>query len=139
MAARGLFDSSFALASVAPVSSPVSVPILFTQSFFGTRPYHAALFSVSLAVSPNLSSRLPSPPISSRPCPPPVLFSCFAATRSSRSPLLPSHPLGLPPPLLQRLMCTFDGMRTQAQRDFFGGHGFKRIDAEGTFTARWEE
>ena len=40
----------------------------------------------------------------------------------------------------------FDTLRTaklrsaqciQAQRDFFGGHGFKRLDSKGNFTAMW--
>ena len=53
---------------------------------------------------------------------------------------------GLPAPALTASLAYFDTFRTsrlrsaqcvQAQRDCFGGHGFKRLDASGSFTANW--
>jgi len=53
---------------------------------------------------------------------------------------------GLPIPALSASLAYYDSMRTatlssaqciQAQRDHFGGHGFKRLDVEGTFTVAW--
>jgi len=47
---------------------------------------------------------------------------------------------GLPAPALSAALTYFDGMRTgrstanmlQAQRDFFGAHGFERVDKTGS-------
>ena len=55
----------------------------------------------------------------------------------------PRRPEGLPIPALSSALAYFDGYRQargtanliQAQRDFFGAHGFERLDAEGHFTA----
>ena len=52
---------------------------------------------------------------------------------------------GLPVPALSSALAYFDGYRQargtanliQAQRDFFGAHGFKRLDAEGDFHGPW--
>jgi 6-phosphogluconate dehydrogenase len=52
---------------------------------------------------------------------------------------------GLPTPALSAALNYFDGYRQargtanliQAQRDFFGAHGFKRLDAEGDFHGPW--
>jgi len=53
---------------------------------------------------------------------------------------------GVPVPALSGSLAYYDAMRcatlpsaqcVQAQRDFFGGHGFKRLDADGTFHAHW--
>ena len=53
---------------------------------------------------------------------------------------------GLPVPALAASLCYFDtfccptlrsAQCIQAQRDCFGGHGFKRLDAPGSFTAVW--
>ena len=53
---------------------------------------------------------------------------------------------GLPIPALSASLTYFDTFRTerlrsaqciQAQRDCFGGHGFKRLDLPGTFTTKW--
>jgi 6-phosphogluconate dehydrogenase len=54
---------------------------------------------------------------------------------------------GLPVPALSAALGYFDQMRTarstanmlQAQRDFFGAHGFERIDAEGAHHGPWGE
>ena len=51
---------------------------------------------------------------------------------------------GLPMPALSSALAYFDGYRQgrgtsnliQAQRDFFGAHGFERIDADGAITGR---
>jgi 6-phosphogluconate dehydrogenase len=53
---------------------------------------------------------------------------------------------GIPLPAMSASLAWFDGLRsswlpqnlTQAQRDFFGAHGFERIDREGTFHADWK-
>ncbi len=53
---------------------------------------------------------------------------------------------GIPLPAMSASLSWFDGLRstwlpqnlTQAQRDFFGAHGFERIDREGTFHADWK-
>jgi 6-phosphogluconate dehydrogenase len=55
--------------------------------------------------------------------------------------------LGIPAPGLMTALAYLDALRSprlptnliQAQRDCFGGHGFARIDAEGTFHSRWGE
>ncbi|WP_019172123.1 NADP-dependent phosphogluconate dehydrogenase [Pseudaminobacter salicylatoxidans] len=52
---------------------------------------------------------------------------------------------GLPMPALSSALAYFDSYRQgrgtsnliQAQRDFFGAHGFERIDAEGAFHGPW--
>ncbi|OQM76347.1 NADP-dependent phosphogluconate dehydrogenase [Manganibacter manganicus] len=52
---------------------------------------------------------------------------------------------GLPVPALSSALAYFDAYRQgrgtsnmiQAQRDFFGAHGFERIDAEGAFHGPW--
>jgi 6-phosphogluconate dehydrogenase len=52
---------------------------------------------------------------------------------------------GLPVPALSSALAYFDSYRRgrgtsnliQAQRDFFGAHGFGRIDAEGAFHGPW--
>ena len=52
---------------------------------------------------------------------------------------------GLPMPALTSALAYFDGYRQgrgtsnliQAQRDFFGAHGFERVDAEGAFHGPW--
>ncbi|WP_323748395.1 MULTISPECIES: NADP-dependent phosphogluconate dehydrogenase [unclassified Phyllobacterium] len=52
---------------------------------------------------------------------------------------------GLPVPALSAALNYFDGFRQargtanliQAQRDFFGAHGFKRLDLEGDFHGPW--
>jgi len=54
--------------------------------------------------------------------------------------------LAVPVPALSASLAYVDAMRTpvlhsaqcvQAQRDCFGGHGFKRLDKEGNFHAEW--
>ena len=52
---------------------------------------------------------------------------------------------GLPTPALSSALGYFDSYRLgrgtsnliQAQRDFFGAHGFERIDAPGAFHGPW--
>ena len=52
---------------------------------------------------------------------------------------------GIPTPALAAALGYFDMMRTgrstanllQAQRDFFGAHGFERIDRPGAFHGPW--
>ncbi|MFV2035835.1 MAG: NADP-dependent phosphogluconate dehydrogenase, partial [Halocynthiibacter sp.] len=52
---------------------------------------------------------------------------------------------GLPVPALSAALTYFDMMRTgrstanmiQAQRDFFGAHGFERIDEDGAHHGPW--
>ena len=54
---------------------------------------------------------------------------------------------GLPTPALSAALNYFDNYRQargtanliQAQRDFFGAHGFKRLDAEGDFHGPWSD
>jgi 6-phosphogluconate dehydrogenase len=54
--------------------------------------------------------------------------------------------LGVPVPGLMTALGYLDGYRSawlpanliQAQRDYFGSHGYERIDAKGTFHAEWE-
>ncbi|MGC2434547.1 MAG: hypothetical protein WA433_12260, partial [Desulfobaccales bacterium] len=55
--------------------------------------------------------------------------------------------LGLPAPGLMMSLAYFDAFRsarlpanlTQAQRDYFGAHTFKRLDAPGTFHVDWDQ
>jgi len=57
-----------------------------------------------------------------------------------------AHAHGIPIPALDSALDFLDGYRssrlpanmTQAQRDFFGAHTYKRIDIEGTFHTDWE-
>jgi 6-phosphogluconate dehydrogenase len=52
---------------------------------------------------------------------------------------------GIPVPVLSASLAWFDSIRTtqgstnliQAQRDFFGEHGFKRLDKDGTHHGPW--
>ena len=52
---------------------------------------------------------------------------------------------GLPAPALSAALAYFDGYRQargtanliQGQRDFFGAHGFERIDGPGAFHGPW--
>ena len=52
---------------------------------------------------------------------------------------------GIPTPALAAALAYFDMMRTarttanllQAQRDFFGAHGFERVDRPGAFHGPW--
>ncbi|MGW1506673.1 NADP-dependent phosphogluconate dehydrogenase [Streptomyces mirabilis] len=54
---------------------------------------------------------------------------------------------GLPVPALATALSYYDALRTnrlraaliQAQRDFFGAHGYQRTDQEGTFQTRWTQ
>lgn len=54
---------------------------------------------------------------------------------------------GIPVPSISGSLCYFDSYRrarlpanlTQAQRDFFGGHTYERIDREGAFHCEWTE
>lgn len=53
---------------------------------------------------------------------------------------------GIPLPAMSASLAYFDSYRSawlpqnlvQAQRDFFGAHGFERMDKTGTFHAKWE-
>ncbi len=55
--------------------------------------------------------------------------------------------LGIPAPALSSSLAYFDAYRTgrlpanltQAQRDYFGSHTYRRIDKEGTFHTEWED
>ncbi len=54
---------------------------------------------------------------------------------------------GLPVPALATALSYYDALRTnrlraaliQAQRDFFGAHGYQRTDRKGTFQTRWTQ
>ncbi len=54
---------------------------------------------------------------------------------------------GIPVPALSSALAYFDGYRsarlpanlTQAQRDYFGAHTYRRIDREGSFHTGWQE
>lgn len=54
---------------------------------------------------------------------------------------------GLPLPCFSSALSYYDGYRSsrsaanliQAQRDYFGAHGFERIDRDGLFHAHWLE
>ncbi|RBQ15654.1 phosphogluconate dehydrogenase (NADP(+)-dependent, decarboxylating) [Spongiactinospora rosea] len=54
--------------------------------------------------------------------------------------------LGIPAPGFASALAYYDALRadrlpaalTQAQRDFFGAHTYRRVDAEGSFHTRWE-
>ncbi len=58
-----------------------------------------------------------------------------------------AHAHGIPIPAFDSAIDFLDGYRTsrlpanmtQAQRDLFGAHTYKRIDKEGTFHTRWED
>jgi len=53
---------------------------------------------------------------------------------------------GIPVPAMNASLASFDSLRTarlpqnltQAQRDFFGAHTYKRVDKEGIFHTQWE-
>ena len=53
--------------------------------------------------------------------------------------------MGIPVLALSSSLAYFDGYRserlpanlTQAQRDFFGAHTYRRLDREGTFHTEW--
>jgi len=55
--------------------------------------------------------------------------------------------LGIPVPGMAAALAYFDAYRsgrlpanlTQAQRDFFGAHTYRRVDRAGTFHTEWEE
>jgi len=55
--------------------------------------------------------------------------------------------LGIPMLATSASLAYFDAYRsevlpanlTQAQRDYFGAHTYRRIDLEGTFHTKWEE
>ena len=55
---------------------------------------------------------------------------------------------GIPVPALSASLTYFDTFRSsllrsaqciQAQRDCFGGHGYKRLDMPGAFSSQWRE
>jgi len=64
-----------------------------------------------------------------------------------REVLVVSNQLGIPVPAFSASLDYFDSYRrdrlpqnlTQAQRDYFGAHTYKRIDKEGTFHTEWAE
>ena len=53
--------------------------------------------------------------------------------------------MGIPVPAMSASLSYFDSYRsaqlpqnlTQAQRDYFGAHTYRRLDAEGSFHTRW--
>jgi len=55
--------------------------------------------------------------------------------------------IGIPMPAISASLSYFDAYRskhlpanlTQAQRDYFGAHTYRRLDKEGTFHTQWEE
>lgn len=54
---------------------------------------------------------------------------------------------GIPTPAMMDALSYFDAFRSerlptnliQAQRDYFGSHGYERLDVEGNFHTKWEE
>ncbi len=54
---------------------------------------------------------------------------------------------GIPVPALASAVAYFDAYRarrlpgelTQAQRDYFGAHTYRRVDKEGTFHTVWQD
>ncbi|MDR0253088.1 MAG: NADP-dependent phosphogluconate dehydrogenase [Brucellaceae bacterium] len=68
-----------------------------------------------------------------------------SAAQSLRKIVAAAVTSGVPVPALSSAISYFDGFRQkrgsanliQAQRDFFGAHGFKRIDKEGDFHGPW--
>ena len=54
---------------------------------------------------------------------------------------------GVPAPVFSSSLSYYDGVRSerlpaaliQGQRDFFGAHTYKRVDAEGSFHILWAE
>ena len=64
-----------------------------------------------------------------------------------REVLVVSNQLGIPVPAFSASLDYFDSYRrdrlpqnlTQAQRDYFGAHTYKRLDKEGTFHTEWAE
>jgi 6-phosphogluconate dehydrogenase len=55
--------------------------------------------------------------------------------------------VGIPAPGLMSALAYLEALRSarlpanliQAQRDYFGGHGFERVDAKGTFHGHWDD
>jgi 6-phosphogluconate dehydrogenase len=55
--------------------------------------------------------------------------------------------LGIPVPVFSSSLAYYDGLRRkrlpaaviQGQRDLFGAHTYRRVDAEGTFHTLWGE
>jgi 6-phosphogluconate dehydrogenase len=53
--------------------------------------------------------------------------------------------LGIPAPAFSSALAYYDGYRTarlpanltQAQRDYFGAHTYRRLDREGVFHTEW--
>jgi len=82
-----------------------------------------------------------------------LLDPTIAETMAKRAPgwrrfVLKAIEQGLPVPAMSASLSYYDTLRhavlpsaqcVQAQRDCFGGHGFKRLDAPGTFHAIWME
>lgn len=79
-----------------------------------------------------------------------LLAPAFAATMGKAAPDLrkivaAAVTNGVPVPALASAITYFDGLRQkrgsanliQAQRDFFGAHGFKRVDRQGDFHGPW--
>ena len=54
---------------------------------------------------------------------------------------------GIPAPAFSSSLAYYDGLRAQrlpaalvqGQRDFFGAHTYKRVDAPGTYHTRWSQ
>jgi 6-phosphogluconate dehydrogenase len=76
----------------------------------------------------------------------PAFIAMMKETHPSlRSVVSKAAEAGLPVPALSSALAYFDGYRQgrgtsnliQAQRDFFGAHGFERIDAEGAHHGPW--
>ncbi|MDD5712170.1 MAG: NADP-dependent phosphogluconate dehydrogenase [Smithellaceae bacterium] len=67
--------------------------------------------------------------------------------RELRAALQAAMELGIPVPALMAALSYFDAYRSarlptnliQAQRDYFGAHGYERTDAAGQFHTEWEE
>jgi 6-phosphogluconate dehydrogenase len=67
------------------------------------------------------------------------------AQSSWRRVVIASVEAGIPSPAFSSSLAYYDGLRAerlpaaliQGQRDFFGAHTYKRIDAEGTFHTQW--
>ena len=55
--------------------------------------------------------------------------------------------IGIPVPCLMASLGYLESLRSaslptnliQAQRDFFGAHGYERVDVEGAFHSKWDE
>lgn len=100
---------------------------------------------------PALRLAPPSPLCRWRRLPNLLLDADVAAELAKREPgwrrfVLLAMAAGVPVPALSASLTYFDTFRSgllrsaqciQAQRDCFGGHGFKRVDKEGTFSTKW--